>query len=132
MTNSIVLRTVSAALVVIVLGVGFYVLRHSDDGDPQNVKYILWKAGLYKMGIDQAVFTMVRDPHRDELVVGKTKQELRHRFGDLLTLDQVSEYYRDGHNRGWKDKDALFIRNSPWMIVFDQDKATELVLMKGY
>ena len=29
-----------------------------------------------------AVFTMIRDPDRDKLVVGKTKNELRNRFGD--------------------------------------------------
>ena len=132
MTNSIALRTVTVALVIIAVSVGFYVLRHSDEGDPHNLKYILWKAGLYEMDIDQAVFTMARDPRRDKLVIGKTKQELRDSFGELLNVNEVSEYYRDGHNRGWKDKDALFVRNSPWMIVFDHDKATELVLMKGY
>jgi hypothetical protein len=100
--------------------------------DPRNIKYLLWKAGLYKMNIDSATFTMVRDSGRDKLVVGKTKEELQSKFGTLLTLEQVSQYYREGYNLGWKGKDVLFIRNSPWMIVFDHGRATELVLMKGY
>jgi len=75
---------------------------------------------------------MVGDLGRDKLVVGKTKKQLCDRFGDLLTLAEVSQYYRDGYNLYWEGRDVLFIRNSPWMIVFDHDKATNLVLMKGY
>jgi hypothetical protein len=125
------MRTAAGIIVAMMLAVGVWSFTHAGT-NPKNLKYVLWKVGLYRMDIDSAVFTMVRDPDRDKLVVGKTKEELQNRFGDLLTLEQVSQYYRDGYNLGWKNKDVLFIKNSPWMIVFDHGTATNLVLMKGY
>jgi hypothetical protein len=131
MLRSVAVRLLAGIIVVLMLAIGVWSVTYSGE-DPRNIKYVLWKAGLYKMNIDSAAFTMVRDSGRDKLVVGKTKGELQSRFGNLLTLEQVSQYYRAGYNLGWKGKDVLFIRNSPWMIVFDHGRATELVLMKGY
>jgi hypothetical protein len=32
---------------------------YSSDSDPNNIKYILWKNGLYEMNIDPATGTMI-------------------------------------------------------------------------
>jgi hypothetical protein len=99
--------------------------------DPKSIEYNLWKVDLCRMDPDSAAVAMTGDANRNKLVLGKTKEQLRHKFGNLQTLDQVSQYYKDGHDAYWKDRDVLFIRNSPWMIVFSGDRATDLVLMKG-
>ena len=84
------------------------------------------------MNPDIATETMIGDAGRDKLVIGKTKEQLRNRFGYLLTPANASQYLRTCYqNSSWKDRDVLFIRQSPWMIVFDGNKATDLVLIKG-
>ena len=100
--------------------------------DPKNIKYVLWKRGLYGMNLDAASGTMIGDSNREMLVLGKTKTELQEKFGYLSTLSEASPYLRGCYeNSEWKGNDVLFIRKSPWMIVFRGDKAKELVLIKG-
>ena len=100
--------------------------------DPKNIRYQLWKAGLPIVDLDRATGTMIGDAHRDELVVGKTRAQLEEKFGYVLTRDQVAPYLRGCiQTSPWKDRNVLFIRSSPWMVVFDGDKATDLVLVKG-
>jgi hypothetical protein len=112
--------------------VGGWALLYPSSSDPKNMKYVLWKAGIYKMNLDVATGTMVGDGDRNKLVVGKTRAQLRDKFGLLLSAPAVSPYLRGCYqNSHWKDRDVLFIRQSPWMIVFDGDKATDLVLIKG-
>jgi hypothetical protein len=102
------------------------------DGDPKNVKYLLWKEGIYKLDLDTATGTMIGDRHRDTLVVGKTKAQIEKRFGQLLTPEQASSYQRNcWQNSYWKNDKVLFISHGNWMIVFDGDKATDLLLIKG-
>ena len=75
---------------------------------------------------------MIGDPKSDLLVVGKTKKELRDRFGFLLSSAEASPYLRACYeSSAWRDRSVSFIRNSPWMVVFKGDKASELVLIKG-
>jgi hypothetical protein len=100
--------------------------------DPKNIKYVLWKHGLYGMDLDMASDTMIGDAKREMLVLGKTKVELRENFGYLSTLSEASAYLRGCYeNSDWKGTDVLFIRKSPWMIVFSGDQATKLILIKG-
>ena len=100
--------------------------------DPKNIKYVLWKHDLYRMDLDKASDTMIGDASREKLVLKKTRAKLQEKFGYLSTLSGVSPYLRDCYqNSGWKGADVLFIRKSPWMIVFNGDEATKLVLIKG-
>jgi hypothetical protein len=100
--------------------------------DPKNVRYVLWKADLYRLNLDEATGTMAGDPNRDRVVVSKTKAELRNKFGSLLPPADASPYLRGCYQSSdWKSRDVFFIGQSPWMVVFDGDKATNLVLMKG-
>jgi hypothetical protein len=69
---------------------------------------------------------------REKLVVGKTREQLRTRFGYLLRLADASQYLKGCYQKsGLNDSEVLFIRRSPWMVVFDGDKATSLALIKG-
>ncbi len=120
----------SLVLVVVVTFLGGWALMYPSP-DPKSIKYVLWKADLYRLNLDEATGTMVGDPDRDKLVVGKTKAQLRDKFGPLLSAD-ASPYLKGCYqNSAWKDKDVLFIGQSSWMVVFDGDRATNLVLIKG-
>ena len=84
------------------------------------------------MDVDRAASTMIGDRYRDRIVLGKTKEQLRDRFGYLTNLSEASPYRRGCYFlSGRTGKEVLFIRNRDWMIVFDGDRATELVLIKG-
>jgi hypothetical protein len=112
--------------------VGGWALMYPSSSDPKNIKYVLWKAGLYRVNLEVATTAMIGDPGRDKLVVGKTKAQLRDRFGPLVSAAEASPYLRGCYqNSSWKDRDVLFIGQGPWMVVFDGDKATNLVLIKG-
>ncbi|MGC1383321.1 MAG: hypothetical protein WA823_06065 [Candidatus Acidiferrales bacterium] len=96
------------------------------------MRYVFWKAGLYKMSLNEATSIMVGDRYRDGLVLGKTKAQLQERFGPLVPLANASPYLRACYeNSARKGKDVLFIAHSSWMVVFDGDKAVDLVLVKG-
>ncbi len=101
-------------------------------GEPKNIVYVLWKYGLYGMNPDLATDTMIGDSNSEKLIVGMTRAQLRKRFGFLLTPAEVSPYLKACYlASAWNSKNVLFIRKSSWMVVFDGDKATELVLIKG-
>jgi len=125
----------ASALVLLLTPVLFllaWIAIYPSDGDPRNIRYILWKAGLYNMNPDHAIGTMIGDSKREQLVLGKTKKELENRFGFLLAPADVSPYLRGCYQASaWKDRSVLFVRNSPRMVVFTADRASELVLIKG-
>ena len=131
MTKSLA-RTLALALTIFITVVIGWVVTYPSDSDPRNIKYVLWKNGLYSMNLDKATGTMIGDGSRERLVVGKTKVQLREKFGYLLSPAEVSPYLRGCYQTSpWKDRAALFIRNSPWMVIFDGGKATDLVRIKG-
>ena len=120
---------VLALFIVAVLG---WKLTYPSESDPKNIKYVLWKTGLYQMNLDSVTGAMTGDPDREKLVIGKTKSQLQERFGYLLPPPDASLYLRGCYQDSqWKNRDVQFIRKSPWMVVFDGDKATELILVKG-
>ncbi len=119
---------------MVTISIGFVILwiLVYPEPDPKNIKYVLWKHGLYRMDLDTASDTMIGDSNRGVLVLGKTKVELREKFGYLSTLSEAPPYLRGCYeNSRWTGTDVLFIRKSPWMIVFSGDKAKELVFIKG-
>jgi len=130
--KSPLLRVAFIVIAVLVLSLALWSLTYPSSGDPKNIKYVLWKAGLYKLNPDVALAAMVGDPGRDGLVLGRSKAQLRKEFGVLLSPDDASVYLRSCYgNSSWKEKDVMFLGPSFWMVVFDHDKATELVLIKG-
>jgi len=75
---------------------------------------------------------MMRDGKRNELVIGKTKEELTRRFGYLLSPKDATPYRRTCfEGSDWRKDEAMFIRNSDWMVVFANGRASNLILVKG-
>jgi hypothetical protein len=120
--------------VVAAVFVGGWIITYPSPADPKNIGYVLWKAGVYRMNLDEVTEAMVGDgdPEKNRLVIGKTESELRKQFGFLLEPSQASPYLRSCYqSSAWKDRKVLFIRKSQWMVVFADDKATHLLLVKG-
>jgi hypothetical protein len=113
--------------------VGTWVGLYPDQGDPKNIHYVLWKWGLVPMDAGFALGVMTHD-NAQPLVVGKSEEQLKKRFGYLLTLNQTTSYNRLCYfNSDWNGngKTVKFLRDSNVTVVFKDDKATELVLVKG-
>ncbi len=126
------IRFATVVLGLMIVAVVGWILLYPPPSDPKNIEYVLWKARLYPMNLDMATGTMVGDRSRDKLVVGKTEAELRSRFGYLLPLADTTDYNKMCYESSdWKGSKVLFIRDSQWMVVFHDDKATDLVLIKG-
>lgn len=113
---------------------------YPDNGDPRNIYYVLWKHGLNSnMDLDNALFAMSRDVRRERQVQGLTKDQLKARFGYVRTLAEVTPYYRACYSTpagraesGGQSEDAVFLRDSPWMVVMKNGRAVDLILCKGY
>jgi hypothetical protein len=131
MTKSIARGAILVLTLFVVVFVG-WALAYPSESDPKNIKYVLWKNGLHGMNLETATGTMIGDRSREKLVVGKTRVQLREKFGYLSKPADISPYLKGCYqDSAWKDKDVLFIRQTPWMVIFDGDKASELILFKG-
>ena len=122
----------SLAVLVPILVVGVWEAMYPDSGDPKNIHYVLWKWHLARIDLDRALGVMVHD-NANSLVIGKSEEQLRERFGYLGTPDETGEYLRDYCYSlpNWRGKKVRFLRDSVWMVVFNGDVATDLVLCKG-
>jgi hypothetical protein len=134
------------------LGVSLGVLAawlttYPDDVDPKNVDHVLWKRGLNNnMNLDNALVAMSHDVWPQRRVEGLTKDQLKERFGYVRTLAEVTPYYQACYfspqnftpgdagrsEMAAKVEDAVFLRDSPWMVVMKNGRAADLVLCKGY
>ncbi len=129
--------------VVLSLGVLVtWVETYPDAVDPKNIYYVLWKHGLNNnMNIDSALVAMSHDVWPVRQVQGLSREQLKNRFGYTRTLDEATPYLRGCYStpgdagqvetRG-KREDVAFLRDSPWMVVIENEKAVDLILCKGY
>ena len=126
--------TVAAAIILVLLFfTSAWFATYPSASDPKSIQYLLWKNGPFHITLSEASSAMIGDPKRDNLVIGKTRQEIEARFGRLLNPDEVAPYFRDYYlsNEIWRHKQAAFIKDSNWMILFDHDRATGVILVKG-
>ena len=89
MTKSLA-KTVALALTFFIAIIIGWTVTYPSDSDPKNIKYVLWKNGLYGMNLDTAIGAMIDDASREKLVIGKTKVQVREKFGYLSTPADVS------------------------------------------
>ncbi len=72
------------------------------------------------------------DVKRERLIIGKTRAQLDESY-PLLEADQVTAYYRDFYRTSaFAARHVAFLRGSAWMVVFEDDRAVDLVLIKGW
>ncbi len=118
-----------------------WVEQYPEGYDPKNIDYVLWKHGLNQnMNLDNAVSAMTHDVWAVRLVEGKSKDELKDRFGYIRTLSEARPYDQLCDTIGAvgelgihpAGKEVVFLRDSDWMVILDKGKAVDLVLCKGY
>jgi hypothetical protein len=118
-----------------------WVTTYTEDYDPKNIDYVLWKHGLNQnMNLDHALGGMTHDTWAVKLVEGKSKSELINRFGYIKTLSQARPYDQLCASNGSfgelgvpaAGKEVVFLRESDWMVILQDGKAADLVLCKGY
>lgn len=118
-----------------VLGIATFFLlwyaTYPDYYDPKSIAYVGWKAHLLPMDPRRALSIMTHGKNSDKLVLGESREQLQHRFGFVLTVDQVSPYLRDYCAGARQGAEVLFLNSSDWMVVMEHDRAVELVLCKG-
>ena len=101
-------------------------------GEPKDLRYLGWKLGVYPQNVDEALDTMIADSHRDNLVLGKTKEQLIKRFGFVSSVSEADEYVNYCYdNSQYRGKPVLFLRKSHWMVSLENGRANILVLVKG-
>ena len=99
--------------------------------DPKNLHYLLWKWGFASINLDRALSIMTHDNFQP-LVIGRSEDELRERFGYLRSLGEARPYLQGCYRKSdWDGKTVMFLRDSDYMVVFSNGKATDLVLVKG-
>ncbi|HTW48507.1 MAG TPA: hypothetical protein VMD92_11185 [Acidobacteriaceae bacterium] len=121
-----------AGLLVIVFGIVAASLLFPGIDDPKDIRYRAWKVGLYRLDSDQALGTMVGDPQRNELVLGKTKEQLIRKFGYVSSSEEATDYVRHCYaDNPYSGKQVLVLRNSNWMVVMQNGVAADLLRVKG-
>jgi NhaP-type Na+/H+ and K+/H+ antiporter len=86
------IKFLAAGMTFVGLSIAVWHLMYPSRSDPKNPRYVLWKVGLYGMDPELAIAPMVGDAQRDALVVGKSKEELRRKFGYLTACSGPALY----------------------------------------
>lgn len=74
---------------------------------------------------------MVGDRYRDHLVLGMTEHDLIRRFGFLRTPANANTMQKYYYEHIFKGQNVAWLRDSPWMVVFENGRVVRLVLCKG-
>ena len=122
-------------LVILVLGpfiaVEVWLFLIPNKYDAKNARYLGWRYGLPTLSTEDALLTMAVDSHHDDLVIGKSRDELEKRFGFVTTLAETDDYNRACYREYHKGDQVLFLRKSRWMIVMQDNRAKEMIYVKG-
>ena len=126
------LRFIVDGILLVLLAVLGWESLYYGPYDHKDLRYQCWKLGLFPLKIDDALETMVVDPRRDTLVLGKTKEQLVREFGYVSSIGDSNSYMKYCYdNSPYPLGSVLVIRNSNWMVVMKDGQAINLVLAKG-
>jgi hypothetical protein len=132
-------KIASTVVLLIPIFVAFlWTLAFQDNDDPKNIKYVLWKHHLNPwMNLDDAAYTVVHDSERDQLIVGRSANELRKRFGYMIVPATRSPYFQDcaadspTHGPPHRHDGALYLRQTDLIVFLNEGTATETMMCKG-
>lgn len=97
--------------------------------DDLSLRYNLWKLGLWPYP-DHGEAALVADRNRDDLVRGKTKDELKAIFPDLHE-GAVDDYQQNYEKWDIKGREHLWLGDGWWLIYLENGRGKCLALMKG-
>ncbi len=108
-----------------------YVL-YPDPHDPKSLRYVLWKHDLASMNLDIATANIEEDSAgKNALIIGKSPQQLRERFGFLLTPHQAGPVLEQCIRNSWADgRNPLYIRHTNMVVAFRNGVAAQTGILK--
>ena len=127
-------RAFAGSVVIFILAVvALWAATYPQDGDPKNIKYVLWKHRLNPwMNLSVAAETVVHDRNRELLIVGSSKEDLRQRFGYMTATSTRSAYFQKCAALNPKEHDdALYLRQTDLIVFFRDNLAIKQFLCKG-
>lgn len=131
MTRSQVFRAaIAISSVGLFFVVGVAVLCLTADSHNSNYKYLLWKHGYREFDPAIACRYLHVDSDFRMSLIGKTKDEMRAVF-PILKDRALSNEYQQHYNQFLESQDALWIGESNWAAIFQNEKLVEIQLLKG-
>jgi len=125
-------RSTLLSAVLVLLALAGWESLYFGPYESKDLRYQCWKLGLYPLQIDGALETMVVDPNRNALVLGKTQEQLVSKFGYVSSIDDADDYVRSCYNNSpYHEMTVLFLRKSHWMVAVTRGHASDLVYVKG-
>lgn len=127
-----VLRSIIAGTVLIFFALVGWESLYYGPYESKDLRYQCWRLGLYPLKIDGALETMVVDPRRDTLVLGKTQEQLLSKFGYVSSVAEADNYVKYCYeNSQYRGETVLLLRKSHWMVVMTNGRASDLLFVKG-
>ena len=141
-TDKASMRRLASAVVLLAIGmvlalsiIALWMETYPESEDPKNIYYVLWKHGLNgNMNLDHALSAMTHDSWAVNRVQGLSREQLVTRFGYVRTLEQARPYLRVCYEMQFGSgahNEVVFLRDSNWMVVLENERAVNLVLCKG-
>jgi hypothetical protein len=91
------------AVLLPILALSLWMATYPDNGDPKNIKYVLWKNHLNPwMNLDVAVGTMTHDRNPERLVLGMTPDQLEQDLAILHRPSHIPNISRNALRSGHK------------------------------
>src|SRR5580700_6102899 len=122
------LRKSLYVVLALVVFFGLWEWSYPGSADPKNLHYVAWKWHLLPIDHMRALGVMTHDTYSERLVLGKTPDQLARRFGFVRTVSEVGPYLRDYCAAARPGASVLFLNNSDYMVVMQNNRVTELVL----
>ena len=121
-------RFVTIISVAVVVGIASLVAI--DDNHKTNLKYLMWKHHLVRYEPKLALRYFNVDAEFRLSLIGKTRTEVEAWFPILRQIDKEDSYLPTCGEAVWKPG-FVWIDSSRWGIVFENDRARDIILFKG-
>ena len=131
----------TAAITTACICIGFlavfvaWLALYPQKSDPKNLYYVAWKWGFPTMDPEAACENMIGDRNTEDLVMGKTVEQVRKRFvhlreNDFLFYQQAAlERVKKASGKGsFEGKKIVFLGNTYWIVVFKNGRASDLII----
>ena len=96
--------------------------------DDLSLRYVLWKEGVHPYPAEIIAHAVLADRNRDELIRGKTKQEVKALFPDV---SESNEEYQKNYEKELAGRDYLWLGRGGGVIFFVNGKGEKISIMKG-
>ena len=123
-------RAIVVGVLLVALITVWILFLESADSHHLSPRHFLWKHGLWPYSPEVALRYFNVDRELRLSLNGKTRSEITKWFPRLIPPAQADDYQRS-YNKDVEDLDFLWIDDSAWGIVFEENRVKEFRLLKG-